>query len=228
KRHRRHVRPLRALSRARRRTIDGSLRKRGACNGAGQGMNAGKRPPAPHLVTLVMTASVGPLAMNVFLPSLPGMARHFGSDYAIIQLAVSLYLVATAALQFFIGPASDRFGRRPVLLVCFALFLLGTLAAIFAPTVEALLGCRLLQAFAAAGTVLARAGVRDPVGTTEAASQLGYITMGTAVVPMIGPTIGGFLDELYGWQASFWLILGFGVVSFLFAWFDLPETNRHR
>lgn len=183
---------------------------------------------APHLVTLVMAAAMGSLAMNIFLPSLPGMAHHFGSDYAVMQLAVSLYLAATALLQLFIGPASDRFGRRPVMLTCFAIFLVGTLAAVYAPTVEALLACRLLQAFSSAGMVISRAVVRDTVGTAEAASQLGYITMGMSVVPMIGPMIGGFLDELYGWQASFWLTLAFGAVVFVIVLADLGETNRDR
>src|SRR5690606_30519562 len=114
---------------------------------------------------------------------------------------------ATAVLQLFIGPASDRFGRRPVMLVSFLVFLLGTVAAIFAPTIEVLLGCRLLQAFSAAGMVLSRAIVRDTVGASEAASRMGYITMGMAVVPMIGPMIGGFLDEIYGWKAAFVLTL---------------------
>jgi len=183
---------------------------------------------SPHLVTLVMAAAVGPLAMNVFLPSLPGMARHFDTDYAVMQLAVSFYLAATAVLQLFIGPASDRFGRRPVILVCFAIFLVGTVAAVYAPTVETLLFCRLLQAFASGGLVISRAVVRDTVGTTEAASQIGYITMGMSVVPMVGPMIGGFLDELYGWQAGFWLSLAFGLVALGFAFFDLNETNCNR
>ena len=190
-------------------------------------MTAGQRA-APHLVTLVMAAAIGPLAMNVFLPSLPGMARHFDSDYAVMQLAVSLYLAATAILQLFIGPASDRFGRRPVMLVCFAIFLVGSLAAVYAPTVEALLACRLLQAFSSAGMVISRAAVRDTVGMAEAASQIGYITMGMSVVPMIGPMIGGFLDELYGWQSGFWLTLAFGMVAFAIVIADLGETNRNR
>ena len=94
------------------------------------------------------------------------------------------------------------------MLVCFVVFLVGTLAAVYAPTVEALLACRLLQAFSSAGMVISRAVVRDTVGTAEAASQIGYITMGMSVVPMVGPMIGGLLDELYGWQAGFWLTLG--------------------
>ena len=178
---------------------------------------------APHLVTLVMAAAIGSLAMNIFLPSLPGMAHYFDSDYAIMQLAVSLYLAATAVLQLFIGPASDRFGRRPVMLTCFAIFLVGTLAAVYAPTVEVLLACRLLQAFSSAGMVISRAVVRDTVRTAEAASQIGYITMGMSVVPMIGPMIGGILEEFYGWKASFWLTFGFGVVAFVIV---LPISAR--
>lgn len=179
----------------------------------------------PHIFTLVMATASSALAMNVFLPSLPAMARHFDADYSVVQLAVALYLVATAVLQLFIGPASDRFGRRPVLLVCFAVFLVGTLAAIFAPTIEMLLFCRILQAFSAAGMVLSRAIIRDTVGPDQAASKIGYVTMGMTLVPMIGPVIGGFLDELYGWQSTFLLTLAFGVTAFAIIWIDLGETN---
>ncbi|MCO6385561.1 multidrug effflux MFS transporter [Aliihoeflea sp. 40Bstr573] len=179
----------------------------------------------PHIFTLVMATASSALAMNVFLPSLPAMARHFDAEYSVVQLAVALYLIATAVLQFFIGPASDRFGRRPVLLLCFVVFLAGTLAAIFAPTIEVLLACRILQAFSAAGMVLSRAIVRDTVGPDQAASKIGYVTMGMTLVPMIGPIIGGFLDELYGWQSTFVLTLAFGLTAFAIIWVDLGETN---
>jgi DHA1 family bicyclomycin/chloramphenicol resistance-like MFS transporter len=186
------------------------------------------RRTQPHVLTLVLAASVGALSMNIFLPSMPGMARHFEADYAVVQLAVSLYLVATAFLQLLIGPASDRFGRRPVMLVCMAIFLIGSVAAIFAPTIGFLLGCRLLQAFATAGIVLSRAIVRDTVEASEAASAIGYITMGMALVPMIGPMIGGVLDEIYGWQSTFVLTLVFGLVVFVLVHLDMGETNRSR
>ena len=78
------------------------------------------RRTEPHITTLVIATATSALAMNVFLPSMPAMARYFQTDYAIVQLAVSLYLAATAVLQLVIGPASDRFGRRPVMLGCFA------------------------------------------------------------------------------------------------------------
>lgn len=186
------------------------------------------RASPPHITTLIFATATGALAMNVFLPSLPAMARYFGTDYAVMQLAVSLHLAATALLQLVIGPLSDRYGRRPVLLGAFTVFLVGTFAAVFAPTVEALLACRLLQAFSVAGFALSRAIVRDTTGPDEAASRIGYITMGMALVPMVGPMIGGLLDEIYGWQATFWLTLGFGLVAFLVIFLDLGETNWHR
>ena len=80
------------------------------------------RTTPPHIVTLTVLAGIGALAMNMFLPSLPAMATHFGTDYALMQLSVSLYLGMNAVLQVFIGPISDRYGRRPILLVGLAIF----------------------------------------------------------------------------------------------------------
>ena len=185
------------------------------------------RAHPPHIVTLVGVTAVSAIATNVFLPSLPGIARYFSTDYAVAQLIVSVYLASTAVLQLAIGPASDRFGRRPVMLTCLGIFVFGSLAAIWAPTIELLLAARVLQSFSVGGMVLARAVVRDTVETDEAASRIGYITMGMALVPMIAPTIGGVLDEIHGWQASFGLMFVFGIAVFCLAYFDLGETNRN-
>ncbi|HWK63325.1 MAG TPA: multidrug effflux MFS transporter [Rhizobiaceae bacterium] len=182
----------------------------------------------PHITTLVIATAASTLPMNVFLPSLSGMARYFEADYAVMQLAISLYLAATGIFQLFIGPASDRFGRRPVMLTCFVIFIVGTIAAIYAPTIEFLLACRLLQAFSAAGIVLSRAIVRDTVDSSEAASMIGYVTMGMALVPMVAPMIGGFLDEIYGWRATFVLTLAFGVLAMAIIYLDLGETAVSR
>lgn len=186
------------------------------------------RARPPHIMTLVIATATGALSMNVFLPSLPGMARFFSVEYATIQLTVTLYLAATAIFQLLIGPASDRFGRRPVLLTCLAVFCISTTAAMFATTIHALLLCRILQAFAVGGVVVGRAVVRDIVGTDDAASKIGYITMGMAFVPMIAPAIGGFLDELYGWQSTFLFTLSLGLIAFTIVYLDLRETNHAR
>ncbi len=182
----------------------------------------------PHIVTLVLCSATGALSMNVFLPSMPGMARFFDVDYALMQLTVSLFLASTAVLQLIVGPLSDRFGRRPVMITCFLIFLAATAAATRSTSFEFLLAMRILQSFSAAGMVLSRAIVRDLVEPNRAASMIGYVTMGMALAPMIGPVVGGLLEQEFGWQSTFVLTFAFGLVAFGFVWFNLGETNLHR
>ncbi len=182
------------------------------------------RTTAPHISTLIAATSLGAMSMNIFLPSLPQMAEYFDTEYAVMQRSVTLYLMVNAILQLGIGPISDQFGRRPVLLGSFLLFSLATVGCIFAPTAEIFLGFRMAQAVVVAGLVLGRAVVRDMVPAAEAASMIGYVTMGMALVPMIGPAIGGIVGETFGWQANFVLLLVTGVVVLALTWFDLGET----
>lgn len=182
-------------------------------------------PTPPHIVTLVALAGLSALAMNIFLPSLPTMTAHFDTDYRVMQLSVALYLMFSAALQLAIGPLSDRFGRRPIILWGIALFCIATLGTLIAPTVETFLIARMMQAVIAVGMVLSRAILRDLYTQDEAASMIGYVTMGMAVVPMIGPAIGGMLDGAFGWRANFWLLLGLGMALFALVYRDLGETS---
>jgi MFS transporter, DHA1 family, multidrug resistance protein len=179
-------------------------------------------------VTLTLLAGISALTMNIFLPSLPGMAKWFDAPYALMQLSVALYLALSAVLQVFIGPLSDRYGRRPVVLVSLVIFMVATVGTLFAPNATVFLIFRMMQAVIAAGMVLSRAIVRDMVSDAEAASMIGYVTMGMSLVPMIGPVIGGFLDEAWGWQANFGLLLVLGVLVLALCWADLGETATLR
>ncbi len=186
------------------------------------------RSTPPHIVTLVMVTGLSTLAMNIFLPSLPRMTEWFGTEYRVMQLSVSLYLGFSALLQIIIGPISDRFGRRPVLLWSVVLFMIATLGTLIAPTAGTFLVFRMLQAVIAAGMVLSRAIIRDMVPGEQAASMIGYVTMGMSVVPMIGPAIGGALDEAFGWQANFALLVVLGGMVLWLIWADLGETAAGR
>ena len=182
------------------------------------------RSTPPHIVTLILLAGLSALTMNIFLPSLPGMAAWFGVPYATMQLSVALYLLLSALLQVVIGPISDRYGRRAVLLVSLVLFLIATVGTLIAPTAEVFLICRMGQAVIAAGMALSRAVVRDMVPDAQAASMIGYVTMGMSIVPVIG----GVLDEAFGWQANFGLLAVLGIVVLGLVWADLGETATLR
>lgn len=180
----------------------------------------------PHMLTLVALSGVSALSMNVFLPSLPGMARDFDVEYGVMQLSVSAYIGASAVLQLLGGPLSDRFGRRPVVIWGLVGFLLATIGTLLATTATSFLIFRLLQSVITVCMLVPRAVVRDLYDGDRAASMLGYVTMGMAVVPMMAPVFGGVLDELFGWQANFVVMGLLGVAVLVLAFRDMGETVR--
>jgi DHA1 family bicyclomycin/chloramphenicol resistance-like MFS transporter len=182
------------------------------------------RTTPPHIATLILMAGIGALSLNVFLPSLPTMAEHFGVEYALMQLSVSAYLATTALVQVAIGPFSDRYGRRPVMIGTVVIFTIASVGAVYAPSFTVFLIFRLLQTAIATGFVISRAVVRDMVPQDQAASMIGYVTMGMSIVPMMGPAVGGVLDEAFGWQASFWMLAGGGLLLLILLYFDQGET----
>ena len=184
--------------------------------------------PRPALLTLVMIAAVSPLAINLFVPSIPDIATDLGAPYATVQLGLSLYLVMTALLQLVCGPLSDIYGRRPVIYSGLVLFLIGTAMCIFATSVSVFLAGRIIQSASAAGMVLSRAIVRDVYPREKAASAMGYMVMGMAIAPMIGPAIGGLIAQLTDWRMTFVALGLFGAAAIVFGLVNLPETNRYR
>lgn len=189
-------------------------------------MRAARTPPS--LITLICATALAILSLNMFLPSLARMGEDFQVDYALINLSVAGYLAVSAGLQLIMGPLSDRFGRRPILLICMGLFTVASLGCVLAESVWVFLGFRLLQASVVAGTVLSNAAIRDMHPPNEAASKLGYVAMAMALAPMLGPMLGGALDMLFGWRAGFvfYTLAGAGVLVLL--WADMGETNTAR
>lgn len=179
----------------------------------------------PSTATLIILAGVAVMAMNIFLPMLPQIGTDLGVSPAIAQYVLTLFLAATAVAQLFIGPLSDRYGRRPVLLASVFIFAAGTVVCIFAPNIETLLVGRVLQATSAACIALSRAVIRDLYDRSQAASMIGYVTMAMAVIPMLTPSVGGLVGEFYGWRASFVVLLVAALIIFALVWFDLGETH---
>jgi len=176
---------------------------------------------------LVAVSAINPLALNIFMPSMPGMVHFFNTDYATVQLTLTLFLASIALSQLFIGPLSDRFGRRPVVVYGTALFLVASVVCIYATSIEMLIAGRILQAFGGCtGMVMGRAIIRDMHGLDKSASMMGYVTMAMVVAPMMAPSMGGYLDGQYGWQASFVLVFVYAAVVLAFGWFLIGETHK--
>ncbi len=183
---------------------------------------------APHLNTLILLTAMSVLSLNMFLPSLAAIADDFGVDYAVANLSMGGFLAVTVVLQIVIGPLSDRYGRRPVMLIGMVVFTLGSVWCIIAQDIVGFLAGRMLQAAGVVGIALSRAVVRDMHGPKEAASMLGYISMVMAIAPMTGPMIGGFLHEAFGWRSNFAVYALIGAGLLWLTWRDLGETNINR
>lgn len=180
-------------------------------------------------VLLVGLVSFGPLSTDMYLPSLPSMADDLGSDPAEVQLTLSVFMFGLAFGQLIYGPLSDRFGRRPLLIGGVGLYALASLVCVAAPTIDHLIAARAAQAVGGgAGTVLARAVVRDLYERDDAARMLAYMATAMAVTPLIAPTFGGLMVEVWGWRANFWVLTAFGglILAATSGW--LPETNRFK
>ncbi|KVO96416.1 MFS transporter [Burkholderia ubonensis] len=179
----------------------------------------------PKLATLILLCAVSVLPVSLFLPSLPNIARTFATDYALVSLSLAGYAAVAATLELIMGPLSDRFGRRPIVLAGLAVFVVGSVGCALATDIRIFLACRVLQAGITSGYPISMAVIRDTAGKERVASRIGYAAMAAAIAPMLGPMVGGALDEACGWRASFWFLAVAGAALFAWCWRDLRETN---
>jgi DHA1 family bicyclomycin/chloramphenicol resistance-like MFS transporter len=185
--------------------------------------------PGTFALTLLLSllTALGPLSMDMYLPSLPDIGRTLNAPIVQVQLTISSYLFGFAAGQIFYGPVSDRFGRRPVLLGALVLYALATIGCAVAQSIGGLIALRFLQAVGGAGAiVLARAVVRDIYSGVRAGRELSLMGAITGVAPIIAPVIGGGLQIWFGWRATFVLLVAFAALIGVVAARLLPETLR--
>jgi DHA1 family bicyclomycin/chloramphenicol resistance-like MFS transporter len=169
------------------------------------------------------------VSLNMLVPSMPSIVRDLATTPASVQLTMTLYLVGIACGQLFYGPLSDRYGRRPILLIGLGGFVFATLAALLSMSVEVLVLSRFAQAFCGCcGMVLTRAIVRDVYSREETASALGFITMAMVIGPALSPLIGGVFDQYLSWRAIFVLQASFASIVVIAVYFTLNETNYQR
>jgi DHA1 family bicyclomycin/chloramphenicol resistance-like MFS transporter len=176
---------------------------------------------------LALLTALGPVATDMYLPSLPDIGRALSATPAEVQLTISSYLIGFAGGQVIYGPLSDRFGRKPVLFASLLLFCVATIACALAPTIGLLIAARVLQALGGAGAiVIARAIVRDLYTGARAGRELSLMGAIMALAPIIAPIVGGILQAAFGWRASFLVAFAFAVAAAAVVWRLLPETRR--
>ena len=184
--------------------------------------------------TLAIAALValGPLSTDMYLPALPTLARVFDTDSGRAQLTLSLFLAGFAIAQLVLGPLSDRFGRKPVLMGGLGLFLVSSIGCALAGNIETLILFRFLQALGgSAGPVLGRAMVRDIHGPKEAGRVLSHIGSAMALGPAVAPIVGGYLLISLGWASIFWFLALFSLFAIWLLHHRIGETapaaHRH-
>jgi MFS transporter, DHA1 family, multidrug resistance protein len=178
---------------------------------------------------LALITALGPVATDMYLPSMPDIGRRLAAPTAQVQLTLSAYLATYALGQIAYGPVSDRYGRRPVLLFALALFCIANLACALAPSIEALIAARAFQALGGAGAVVVtRAIVRDLYVGARAGRELSLMGAIMAIAPVLAPLLGGVLQTWFGWRANFVITCGVGLIATMTVWRWLPETLSRR
>lgn len=179
------------------------------------------------LAILASLAAVGTLATNILLPSLPAIAATFSVPTAATGVMMSAFFATFALGQLFVGPLSDRYGRRPIVLGGLVIFTIGSLVCALAPTLEMIVVGRVIQAIGVcASSVLSRAIARDLFSGNALARVLSFIMVAMAAAPGFSPLVGSGLDHAFGWRATFAATAAFGIVLGLAYWLRIGETHH--
>ncbi|HEY0852579.1 MAG TPA: multidrug effflux MFS transporter [Bradyrhizobium sp.] len=181
------------------------------------------------LLMLVLMTGVAPISLYMLVPALPVLAATFQSDIQVAQMTVSLYMVGIACSQLIMGPLSDKFGRRPVLLAGLALMVAASVGCSLAQTLPQLIAARFLQALGgASGMVISRAIIRDLFGRDRIGAMISLVIAVMMVAQMLSALAGGLLEIAFGWRAIFYFITIASLSVAVLIAIALPETRRAR
>jgi MFS transporter, DHA1 family, multidrug resistance protein len=181
------------------------------------------------LALLVLMTGVAPISLYLLVPALPKLATTFGRDISVAQMTVSLYMVGIACSQIIMGPLSDRFGRRPVLLAGLGLMVVASIACIFAENLPQLIAARFFQALGgASGMVISRAIIRDIYERERVGAMISLVVAVLMIAQMLSPLTGGLIETAFGWRAIFFLMTAAALSITIGIALALPETRRDR
>ncbi len=184
---------------------------------------------APILVLVTAMLMMQPLSTDLYLASLPSLGSVFNVPVATVQLTLSLFVIGFGSAQLLVGPLSDRFGRRPVLLVGLGLYVAASALCALSQSIELLIAARFLQALGCcAAVMIARAIVRDAYAPEHSARVIARASTWISLAPIIGPILGSWLQVTFGWRSAFVALGIFSAVVMAACILRLPETNEHK
>ncbi|ANS85614.1 Bcr/CflA family multidrug efflux MFS transporter [Vibrio scophthalmi] len=184
-------------------------------------------PQINFLLFLVLGAigALTPLAIDMYLPAMPTIARDLGVGAGEVQITLTAYTAGFAIGQLFHGPLADSFGRRPVLILGVLLFGIASVVSATTNGIDALTWVRTAQGFAgAAAAVVIQAVVRDMFDREDFARAMSFVTLVITIAPLIAPMIGGYLAIWFGWRSIFWVLAAFAAIVIVLVLWKIPET----
>ncbi|KJY94312.1 multidrug transporter [Vibrio neptunius] len=186
-----------------------------------------KAPQITFLLFLVLGAigALTPLAIDMYLPAMPTIARDLGVADGAVQITLTMYTAGFAIGQLIHGPLADSYGRRPILILGVFFFGLASVVSATTTGIEALTLVRTAQGFAgAAAAVIIQAVVRDMFDREDFARAMSFVTLVITIAPLVAPMIGGHIAVWFGWRAIFWILAAFSVVVIALVLLKIPET----
>ncbi len=179
------------------------------------------------ILVLGALAALGPFSIDMYLPGFPAIAKDLNTNIAQVGLSLTSYFIGISVGQLFYGPVIDRFGRKPPLLIGLFLYLLAAIGCALAPTVDWLIGLRLLLALGGCvGMVAGRAIVRDLFPVSETAKVFSTLILVMGVAPIIAPTMGGFITASLGWRFIFYTLTLIAAILIFLVYRFLPESRQ--
>jgi MFS transporter, DHA1 family, multidrug resistance protein len=178
------------------------------------------------LILLVVMTGLAPISLYLLVPALPMLVTTFGRDASVVQMTVSVYMIGIACSQLILGPLSDRFGRRPVMLAGLGLSILASFGCIFSETLPQLIAARFLQALGgASGMVISRAIIRDLYPRERVGAMISLVIAVMMIAQMLSPLTGGLIETALGWHAIFYVVAALSIAIGLAVFTSLPETR---
>ncbi|PWF55723.1 multidrug effflux MFS transporter [Massilia glaciei] len=184
---------------------------------------------APILLLICGFLMLQPLSTDLYLASLPSLATVFNVPASTVQLTLSMFVLAFGGAQLVVGPLSDRYGRRPVLLWGLSLYVLASVLCALAPNIELLIAARFLQALGCCSAIIiARAIVRDAYAPADSVLVIARASTWLSLAPLLGPILGSYLQVAFGWRAAFLALSILSSCVLAAVVLRLPETNVHK